>query len=145
MGDQMRTFSGPEAKLVAFGDRGTVNFSPWLPSMASSCVVVKLLACRARGEGFDSRPRRYNIRDWWSPASKSGYGWNGSGSFRPFNPFAVGRFAPGQFALRALKWRKTSKQLTNQPMTTENKKKPGKKGPPIKEFNPTEAIHMTKS
>ena len=30
-------------------------------------------------------------------------------------------------------------------MTTENKKKPGKKGPQIKEFNPKEAIHMTKS
>ena len=30
-------------------------------------------------------------------------------------------------------------------MTTENKKKLGKKGAHIKEFNPTEAIHMTKS
>ena len=32
-------------------------------------------------------------------------------------------------------------------MTTEKKKKPGKKGPQIKEFNfnPTEAIHMAKS
>ena len=30
-------------------------------------------------------------------------------------------------------------------MTTENKKKLGKKGPQFKEFNPTEAIHMTKS
>ena len=30
-------------------------------------------------------------------------------------------------------------------MTTEKKKKPGKKEPQIKEFNPTEAIHMTKS
>ena len=30
-------------------------------------------------------------------------------------------------------------------MTTENKKKPGKKGPQIKKFNPTEAIYMTKS
>ena len=30
-------------------------------------------------------------------------------------------------------------------MTTENKKKPGQKWPQIKEFNPTEAIHMTKN
>ena len=40
-----------------------------LPSMVSDGVVVKLLACRARGAGFNSRPRRYNFRDWWYPAS----------------------------------------------------------------------------
>ena len=39
-------------------------------------VVVKLLACRARGSGLDSRPRRYDFRDWLSPASKSQNGWN---------------------------------------------------------------------
>ena len=37
-------------------------------------VVVKLLACRARGTRFDSRSRRYDFRDWLSPASKSRYG-----------------------------------------------------------------------
>ena len=29
VGDQIRTFSGLEAKLLASGDRVTVNFSPW--------------------------------------------------------------------------------------------------------------------
>ena len=38
-------------------------------------VVVKLLACRARGPGFDSPPPLLNFRDWISPASKSRYGW----------------------------------------------------------------------
>ena len=38
--------------------------------------VVKLLACGARGPGFDSRPRHSNFRDWLSPISKSRYGWN---------------------------------------------------------------------
>ena len=33
--------------------------------------MVKLLACGARGPGFDSRSRRYDFRDWFSPASKS--------------------------------------------------------------------------
>ena len=41
---------------------------------SSGGVVVKLLACRARGWGSISR--RYDFRDWLSPASKSGYGWN---------------------------------------------------------------------
>ena len=36
--------------------------------------VVKLLACGARGPGFDSPPRHLNFRDWLSPASKSRYG-----------------------------------------------------------------------
>ena len=31
-------------------------------------MVVKLLACRARDPGFDSRSRRYDFRDWLSPA-----------------------------------------------------------------------------
>ena len=38
--------------------------------------VVKLLACGARGPGFDSLPRHLNFRDWLSPASKPRYGWN---------------------------------------------------------------------
>ena len=38
---------------------------------------------------------------------------------------------------------KTINQSTND--YRKHKKKPGKKGPQIKEFNPTEAIHMTKS
>ena len=40
---------------------------------SSSGVVVKLLACGARGPGFDSQSRLYDFRDWLS-ASKSGYG-----------------------------------------------------------------------
>ena len=36
--------------------------------------VVKLLACGARGQGFDSPPCHLNFRDWLSPASKSRYG-----------------------------------------------------------------------
>ena len=36
--------------------------------------VLKLLACGARGPGFDSPPRHLNFRDWLSPASKSRYG-----------------------------------------------------------------------
>ena len=42
---------------------------------SSGGVVVKLLACGARGPGFNSRSRRYDFRDWLSPASKSQYGW----------------------------------------------------------------------
>ena len=35
----------------------------------SSCgVVVKLLACEARGPGFDSRSPNYDFRDWFSLA-----------------------------------------------------------------------------
>ena len=36
--------------------------------------VVKRLACGVKGSGFDSWSRRYDFRDWLSPASKSGYG-----------------------------------------------------------------------
>ena len=39
-------------------------------SRSSVGVVVKLLACEARGLGFDSWSRRYDFRDWLSPASK---------------------------------------------------------------------------
>ena len=39
----------------------------------SGGLVVKLLACGARGPGFDSRSRRYDFRDWLSPASNSRY------------------------------------------------------------------------
>ena len=47
------------------------------PSRGSSGGrVVKLLACGARGQGFDSPPPHLNFRDWLSPASKSRYGWN---------------------------------------------------------------------
>ena len=38
--------------------------------------VVKLLACGARGPGFNSPPRHLNFRDWLSHAFKSRYGWN---------------------------------------------------------------------
>ena len=44
--------------------------------LGSSCgVVVKLLACGARGPGFDSWSRPYDFKDWLSPATKSRYGW----------------------------------------------------------------------
>ena len=39
-------------------------------------VVVKLLACGARGPGFVSRSPRYDFRDWLSPASMSRHGSN---------------------------------------------------------------------
>ena len=42
--------------------------------MSSDGVVAKLSACGARGVGFGSQSRRYNIRDWLSPACKSQYG-----------------------------------------------------------------------
>ena len=45
-------------------------------TMSSGGVLVKLLTCEARGSEFDSRSRRYNFRDWLSPASKSRYGCN---------------------------------------------------------------------
>ena len=41
---------------------------------SSGGVVVKLLACGARGPGFNSRSRRYDLRYWLSPAFKSRYG-----------------------------------------------------------------------
>ena len=34
----------------------------------SGGVVVKLLACGARGLGFECRSRRYDFKDWLSPA-----------------------------------------------------------------------------
>ena len=41
---------------------------------SSSGVMVKFLACRAKGLGFESRFRCYVFKDWLSPASKSRYG-----------------------------------------------------------------------
>ena len=38
--------------------------------------MVKLLASQARGPGLDSPSRRYDFRDWLSPASKFRYGWS---------------------------------------------------------------------
>ena len=40
------------------------------PMRSSGGLVVKLLACGARGPGFDSRCRRYDFRDWLSHVSK---------------------------------------------------------------------------
>ena len=37
--------------------------------------VVKLLACRASGHGFDSQSCHLNFRDWVSPTSKLKYDW----------------------------------------------------------------------
>ena len=45
-------------------------------SWSSGGRVVRLLACGARGPGFDSRSRHLKFSDWLSPASKSWYGWN---------------------------------------------------------------------
>ena len=52
---------------------------------SSGGVVVKPLACGARGPGFDSRSRRYDFRDWLSPASMSWYGWNTAEATLIFN------------------------------------------------------------
>ena len=47
------------------------NFSECVKVRRSSGGgVVKLLACGARGPGFDSRPRHLNVRDWLPPTSK---------------------------------------------------------------------------
>ena len=46
------------------------DISYFLISRSRGGVVVKLLACGARGPGFDSLSRRYDFRDWLSPASK---------------------------------------------------------------------------
>ena len=43
------------------------------PLGSSGGIVVKPFACGARGMGFNSWPRRYDFRDWLSPASKSQY------------------------------------------------------------------------
>ena len=53
------------------------DISPFVRLWGSSGgVVVKFLACGARGPGLDSRSRLYDFRDWLSPAFKSRYGWN---------------------------------------------------------------------
>ena len=41
---------------------------------SSGDEVVKHIACGASGPGFKSRSRRYDFRDWLSPATKSQYG-----------------------------------------------------------------------
>ena len=41
---------------------------------SSGGVVVKLLDCGARGPRLDSWSRRYDFRDWLSPASQLRYG-----------------------------------------------------------------------
>ena len=43
---------------------------------SSGGVVVKLLAWGANGPGINSRSRRFDFRDWSSPASKLRYGSN---------------------------------------------------------------------
>ena len=43
---------------------------------SSGGTVVNILACGARGLRFDSPSRRFDIRDWLSPASKSRHCWN---------------------------------------------------------------------
>ena len=60
---------------------------------SSGGVMVKIFACGAGGPWFDSWFGHYDFRDLLFPAFKSRYGWN-----------------------TALKWRKSSKQPTNQAM-----------------------------
>ena len=42
----------------------------------SGGVMVKLLACEARGPGFDFRSHCHDFIDWLFPASKLRYDWN---------------------------------------------------------------------
>ena len=62
-------------------DKTKYKYKMWIASVlrrdcwSSGGRVVKLLACGARGPGFESRPRHWIFRDWLSPASKSRYGW----------------------------------------------------------------------
>ena len=68
-------------------DRGQIKFREYSITLlqplhfrkereSSGGVVVKLLACGARGPGFDSWSRNLKFREWLSPASKWWYGWN---------------------------------------------------------------------
>ena len=41
----------------------------WQNRSGRGRVVIKLLACRARGQGFNSRSCHLSFRDWLSPAS----------------------------------------------------------------------------
>ena len=66
---------GLESPIQPFCVRMKLKFVK-TAQMSSGDVVVKLLACGARGPEFDSRSRRLDFRDWLSPASKSRYGWN---------------------------------------------------------------------
>ena len=83
-----------------------------LPSMASGGVVVEALSLQSKrcGVRFPTSPLQFQILMISQFQVAILYGWNGSGWFRPFYLFALGCFSPGQFALRALKWHKTSKQ-----------------------------------
>ena len=61
---------------LVFGSFFLLSIHNSVPLIGSSCgVVFKLLTCRARGPGFNSRSHRYNFRDWLSPTSNSRYGW----------------------------------------------------------------------
>ena len=51
----------------------TIPTQDLLPNKISNGVEVTLLA--SGGPGFDSRSRRYNFKNWLSPAFKSQYGW----------------------------------------------------------------------
>ena len=62
-------------KRLVFGSFFLLSIHNSVPLVGSSGgVVVKLLACGARGMGFHSQSRRYDFRDWLSPTSKSRYG-----------------------------------------------------------------------
>ena len=64
---------GPTITVAELAKQRFVRI-PNKKNRSSGGVVVKLLACGARGQGFDSRSRRYDFGDWLSPASKSQYG-----------------------------------------------------------------------
>ena len=74
-----RQFRDNQQVLVQFGPVYCVFSNCIHSSMkckSSGGEVVKLMACGARGPGFDSWSHRCNFRDWSYPASESWYGWN---------------------------------------------------------------------
>ena len=61
---------------ITFRNHIDILNSTYIHVGSSGGEVVKLLACGGRDLGFDSRYRRYDFRDWLSPASKLRYGRN---------------------------------------------------------------------
>ena len=86
----------PLLSLCFWADRKT-RWPPW-PRLAEAFstsplngfkeqrwLIVKLLACGARGRGFNSRSHPYDFRDWLSPVSKWQYNCITYGKIRIFN------------------------------------------------------------